>query len=150
MSKNKTQLEVNPNLSPDPVGIRGHHLLCMQGFQGYGYNQDFALHMQKVVDSILKNPPCKLELLAECDELCSHCPHREGEICSKDPNAEENIKKMDLLVLGKLGIQEGSKIQARKILEHVNNVFKTREDAMEVCGNCLWQDKCLWFMGKPI
>ena len=154
MSK-KTHLEVNlrevnPNLTSGPLRIRGHHLLCMQGFQGYGYNHDFAVHMQEVVDFIMKKPSCDLELIAECDELCSQCPNRDGKICSKDPRAEENIQRMDLLVLEKLGIPEGSKIQARKILEHVNNVFKTRKNAMEVCRNCLWLDQCLWFMGKPI
>jgi hypothetical protein len=25
----------------DPIVIRAHHLLCMQGFQGYGYTPDF-------------------------------------------------------------------------------------------------------------
>lgn len=129
--------------------IRAHHLLCMQGFQGYGYSKEFAEAMALVVDHTGSNPNLQLELTANCDEICSHCPHNVDYIC-KDFDADENIKRMDKTVLQKLGILEGSKIEAGRILEYVNETFMTREDAREVCGDCLWSDKCLWFMGKPI
>ena len=86
----------------------------MQGFQGYGYSKDFAAHMLKVVDYIMDNPLCGVNIITECDEICMHCPHKVGEICCKRPHADENIKKMDILVLEKLGILEGSKIEAFK------------------------------------
>ena len=152
MNIHKTGKYSNTNLKgvSDPIRIRAHHLLCMQGFQGYGYSKDFAVHMLKVVDYIMDNPSCELDIIMECDEICSHCPHKAKKICFKNPHAYENIKKMDVTVLEKLGILEGSKIESQKILEHVNKIFKTREDALEVCGDCLWLSKCLWFMEKPI
>ena len=45
---------------------------------------------------------------------------------------------MDLTVLEKLGMLEGSKVKAGKIFEEVNQSFKTREDAREVCGKIVY------------
>ena len=146
----KTCSDTNSAGVSDPIRIRAHHLLCIQGFQGYGYTKDFALHMLQVVDHIMDNPLCELDIITGCDEICMHCPHRVGKICYKRPHADENIKKMDLTVLEKLGRLEGSKVKAGKIFEEVNQSFKTRKDARKVCGDCLWLDKCLWFMRKPI
>ena len=28
--------------------LRGHHLLCLQGFQGYGYDEDFVKNMTEI------------------------------------------------------------------------------------------------------
>ena len=28
--------------------LRGHHLLCLKGFQGYGYDDDFVENMKLV------------------------------------------------------------------------------------------------------
>lgn len=121
----------------------------MQGFQGYGYSREFAEAMALMVEYINGNPNLQLELTAVCDEICIHCPHNVDEIC-KDRDADENIKRMDETVLKKLGIMEGSRVEAGSILDDVNETFRTLEDAQKVCGDCMWADKCLWLMGKPI
>ncbi|MDF2503348.1 MAG: hypothetical protein K0R06_839, partial [Clostridium sp.] len=49
------------------LNIRAHHFLCMQGFQGYGYSDDFVAHMSKIVNYIRKNLDCKINLINSCD-----------------------------------------------------------------------------------
>ncbi|WP_287822299.1 DUF1284 domain-containing protein, partial [Clostridium sp.] len=39
----------------------------MQGFQGYGYSDDFVAHMSKIVNYIRKNLDCKINLINSCD-----------------------------------------------------------------------------------
>ncbi|WP_084789736.1 DUF1284 domain-containing protein [Methanobacterium congolense] len=141
-------MKAKPGVS-DPMRIRAHHLLCMQGFQGYGYSKEFAEAMALVVEHVLGSNNLELEITANCDEICIHCPHNVDYIC-KDHGADENIKRMDETVLQKLGIIEGSNVESGIIFEYVNETFRTREDAREVCGDCIWSDKCLWFMGKPL
>ncbi len=36
------------------INIRAHHLLCLQGFQGYGYSQDFVRNMAEIIKKIGK------------------------------------------------------------------------------------------------
>ena len=86
----------------DPMRIRAHHLLCMQGFQGYGYSKDFALHMLKVMDHIMDNPLCELDIITECDEICLHCPHKVGEIVIRGPMLMRTSKKWILRFLKNL------------------------------------------------
>ncbi len=60
----------------DPIRIRAHHLLYIQGFQGYGYSSEFVTHIERI-DSFLKsNPYHKLQIIVETDEICSKCPYR--------------------------------------------------------------------------
>lgn len=151
MNKEKIQeLEANLNQTSDPLRIRGHHLLCIQGFQGYGYSQDFEDHMLEVVNYIRSNPSYKVEVVAEADEICSHCPHNVEEKCLREPDSDENIRRMDLLVLETLKIDEGFQFEAFRILKHVNQKLKTRNDVQKICGDCSWMDKCLWFDSKHI
>jgi hypothetical protein len=51
----------------DPIWIRAHHLLCVQGFQGYGYSPDFEQHMGSVVTFLNLNPSFKLQIVARME-----------------------------------------------------------------------------------
>ncbi|WP_263641218.1 hypothetical protein [Methanobrevibacter arboriphilus] len=35
------------------IYLRGHHLLCLQGYQGYGYDDNFKKNIETII-SILK------------------------------------------------------------------------------------------------
>lgn len=59
----------------DPIRIRAHHLLCIPGFQGYGYSSDFIIHMEKIISFLKSNPNADLQIVDNTDELCSRCPH---------------------------------------------------------------------------
>ena len=37
------------------LSIRAHHFLCMQGFQGYGYSEDFIRNMAGIIEYIREN-----------------------------------------------------------------------------------------------
>ena len=39
---------VKNGVGSEPIRIRAHHLLCMQGFQGYGYNKTFTENMTHI------------------------------------------------------------------------------------------------------
>jgi hypothetical protein len=47
-----------------PINIRVHHLLCMQGFQGYGYNDDFATHLKNIIERFRKNPDTFIQVIS--------------------------------------------------------------------------------------
>ena len=118
----------------------------MQGFQGYGYSKEFNENMAKIID-ILNSREQKIEIVAECDIICSCCPHHLEGKCFESPMANAKIRDMDIKVLDKLELESGIIIEVHEILSLINNKFKAI-DAYKICGKCRWKDKCLWFLEK--
>ena len=36
------------------ITLRGHHLLCIQGYQGYGYSEKFTDNMDNIIEDLIK------------------------------------------------------------------------------------------------
>ncbi|MFH1957504.1 MAG: DUF1284 domain-containing protein [bacterium] len=124
--------------------IRAHHFLCMQGFQGSGYNEEFAENMRSVIFKINSGAAPEAEVVSRCDVFCDACPHNEDGYCRKIRGA---AKTMDRTVLKKLDMKEGTKMRVGDVLHLVNTKLKSVSDVLGVCGPCEWQEKCLWFKG---
>jgi len=128
--------------------IRAHHLLCIQGFQGYGYSRNFAANMSQVIKDLNSNPDMEVEVIDECDVICSQCPHNKEEICQKNPDSALKAKDIDNRVLKKLGLKNGISGRARDYFSLVNKNLKNVLDVQDVCGDCDWKEKCLWFISR--
>jgi hypothetical protein len=131
------------NFASEPMKIRAHHLLCIQGFQGLGYSKKFTKNMAKIRDMILNNPSSFIELVVEVDSICKVCPHNSEGKCSKESHSENKIRIMDSLILQNLDIKKGSVISSAHIPSLTSNL--SRETVKEVCGSCSWGEKCLFF-----
>mgnify|MGYP000951224147 CR=1 FL=1 len=130
--------------SSDVIKIRAHHLLCMQGFQGYGYSQGFQRNLEEIINYLESNPYSSLKLVADTDVICLKCPHLEDGHC--DRYSYPAIRDMDLKVLEKLDLEVGVIEPVQKLLSQVKawNIH----DLREVCGECSWKDKCLLYLSK--
>jgi len=127
------------------LSIRAHHFLCMQGFQGHGYNGEFTENMRSVIFKINEGDETEAEVVSRCDVFCAACPHNEDGVCRKNPGAARN---MDMAVLKKIGIEEG-KMRVDEVMRLVNAKMKSVSDVRDVCGACEWREECLWFKGLP-
>lgn len=127
--------------------IRAHHLLCMQGFQGYGYSDEFSQNMSEIIHHLKSNPQQKIKIIGKNDVICSGCPHNKNEKC-KNITFNWMIKKMDKRVLKKLGIDNDTEISVSKVISLTKKIFKTHKDIQSICGNCNWKEKCLWYTSR--
>ena len=128
--------------------IRAHHLLCMQGFQGYGYSEDFSKNMAEIIEALQNFPEHEIEIIAGNDSICTCCPYNIDKKCQESQGSNDKIVSMDLKVLEKLDITPGSIFKAEKIFKITNKKLKTYIDVKEICGNCSWSEKCLWYLKK--
>lgn len=130
--------------SSEVIEIRAHHLLCMQGFQGYGYNQGFQSNLEKIINYLDFNLHCRLKVVADADVICLKCPHLEDGHCNR--YSSPAIRDMDLKVLKKLDIETCAIEPAQKLLTEVKtwNIH----DLYDVCGECSWKEKCLLYLSK--
>jgi len=123
--------------------IRAHHFLCMQGFQGYGYNDEFVKNMGKIIEYINSNKGLKIELLSRCDDICLPCTNNKSGKCADS----DKVDSMDKKVLDKLNLKSGEVVSASELFDLVNEKINTKVSAKEVCGTCSWHKECTWFSG---
>jgi hypothetical protein len=130
------------------VRLRAHHLMCMQGFQGHGYSEEFVENMARMVQLLGDEPRTELTLLTEPDDICASCPHLEGGACVKDGGAEEEVRSMDRMVLEALGAGAGDILPAGEAIDKLDEALARREDAVRICGDCQWGERCQWLRSR--
>jgi len=120
-----------------PLKIRSHHLLCILGFRGLGYSEEFAANMGKVVGELRSDPTFPITLVVGCDAICVSCPHKKEGKCLKRANSEVDVPVLDLELLKRLGLQAGTQMLAGEAWERVKERL-TPGDLTEICGDCEW------------
>ncbi len=118
------------------IKLRPHHILCVQKYIGYGYNEEFTDHMDRISDSL--NRGGEIVLHEGCDDICSKCPHnREGRCISL-----EKVERMDGEVLKVCGFLYGDRIDWNKAGPIAREkIFETGEFS-RICGDCQWYEIC--------
>ena len=119
--------------------LRGHHLLCLQGFQGYGYDDCFVANMTRI-NEIRKTD---IEVtVCECpDDICKACPNLKNTQCLNETE-NKKIIKMDGKVLVKLPKTEFE--SSKELFKLVNRKFTSKSSVKDICENCRWMEKCLF------
>ncbi|WP_462316431.1 DUF1284 domain-containing protein [Methanobrevibacter sp.] len=123
------------------LNLRGHHLLCLKGFQGYGYDEDFIKNMT-LINSKRKLPQTTVSICDCPDDICSSCPNLIDGICENEIQ-NERIVSMDREVLKKLDITK--EYGSIELFNEMDEIFATEESVSEICFNCKWSEKCLFY-----
>lgn len=121
--------------------LRGHHLLCLKGFQGYGYDESFTENMTDI-NAKRKKKDTTILLTDSPDDICRSCPNLKEDIC-KNKIQNEKIISMDREVLKKLDISR--EYNAQELFEEIDAIFNTKESVSKICFNCMWREKCLFY-----
>ncbi len=118
--------------------LRAHHLVCLQSFQGKGYNNEFVKNMKEAVDFLHANPDTPvIEVIDSSDSLCKVCPNNKSGKC-KD---EENIRLLDENYSKMLKIKQGDKVSLNLIkMAFSKNI--TYEIFQKICNDCCWKYIC--------
>ncbi|MDO5848903.1 MAG: DUF1284 domain-containing protein [Methanobrevibacter sp.] len=122
------------------LNLRGHHILCLQGFQGYGYDESFVENMT-CINEIRKKEDTRISVCNHPDDICKACPNLVNGICV-DETENEKIIKMDDEVLEKLSKTDFE--SSKELFDLINSIFKTKSSVKDICSNCKWMDKCLF------
>lgn len=116
--------------------LRGHNLLCIQGFVGKGYSPDFVANMTRVVESL--GARAEVTVLDEPDALCAACPNLADSGCTlHGEGTETGIVRQDRDVMRRLGVTPGDTLAWGDILARIRRGVAP-EDLDEICGACPW------------
>lgn len=117
--------------------IRGHTLLCLQGFQGLGYDQAFTENMARLHVRLLRAPQTLVMPVSEPDEFCAACPHLKGGCTLKGPDHEAHMRQQDLEVLRRLDLTPGKAVSWAEILDKIRAAVQGA-DLDTICRGCPW------------
>ena len=114
--------------------IRAHHLLCVLGFKGYGYSEDFIENLTKISKEVKKKSTV-IKIISQKDDVCKYCPNSATK-CKDDIEP----KSIDELVLSKLKIESGSILKSGAIYTKLRKNIDV-SDLDIICFSCPWLKK---------
>ena len=121
------------------VRLRGHHLLCVWGFRGLGYNLEFVQNLWDVVGLLeaTRERDGEIEIVEGPDDICRACPHLFGVRCRRGGLVrEDKIKAQDAWALIAVDLLPG-----RHSWKEVTARVATQvppERLGQLCGECVW------------
>lgn len=121
--------------------LRGHHLLCLKGFQGYGYDEKFIQNMTKI-NLLRKQEKTTILLTDSPDDICASCPNLKNNIC-ENIKQNANIVNMDHEVLK--NIDSSKEYDSIELFSEIDEIFNTKESVSKICFKCMWHEKCLFY-----
>ncbi|MGH7274965.1 MAG: DUF1284 domain-containing protein [Nitrospiria bacterium] len=121
----------------DPVIIRGHTLLCLQGFRGEGYSPDFVDNMAAIHSRLQSEPRTPIRVTDTPDQFCWACPNLKGGCTLRGPDFEQHIVFQDRQVLELLGLKAGQEVTWAEVLTRIGS--RMQGDMLDgICGDCQW------------
>ncbi|MFC1994556.1 DUF1284 domain-containing protein [Chloroflexota bacterium] len=86
----------------------GHHLLCLPGFRGLGYNEESVSRMSWAKEHLSSAPQVAVEVTDAPDYVCLACPYVGVDGCQlQDGDSEERMSEQDRAVMARLGVVRG-------------------------------------------
>lgn len=128
------------------MDIRAHHLLCLLGFHGLGYNKEFIRKMTQVKLKLETKSNLPIKILNSCDEICTACPYEKNGYCQKGEYSKNRVKDMDNKVLSALGLKSGEIIPNGKLLQLINKKINSFSVIVKICGMCGWRETCTYYI----
>lgn len=117
--------------------LRGHHLICLQFFEGEGYSPEFVGNLRKVLKSAEVRA---IDIRRTADDVCELCPHLNNMRCRYSEDAEEEITEMDEKALSLLNISAEARVQWNEIKQRTPEVFPVWYEVY--CARCSWKAAC--------
>jgi len=122
----------------NPVVLRPHNILCLQGWQGMGYSPLFTANMDRVHGQLRTDPSTLVTLQTGPDVLCGACPLDTFQGCQHDVFENGWITAHDGNTLGRTGLTDGETYPWAVIETAIARAFRGA-DLATFCHQCRWQ-----------
>lgn len=133
---------------PKTVRLRGHHLLCVLAYRGFGYTPDFVANYDMVVATI--NAGAEIEIVTGVDDICGALRQGNQKTCDHALTCRgSNTKQRDRLALKAVAralqlpkLEKGDviKLGAREIA--ILRRHYQHGSIRQACTACSWHEFC--------
>ncbi len=118
------------------IKLRPHHLLCLIGWRGNGYNEAFSANFDKVAAALRGGG--RFEAVMGTDDICAACPHNEEGECRRGPRARPLL--LDQRVLERLELEAGQAYDYASVADALPARISP-DDLASICAGCSWLDR---------
>ena len=116
------------------IKLRPHHLLCLQGYEGKGYDDCFTKNMDKIYNDLNKDYSILFQLKAHNDSICKYCPNKINDFsCITD----EKIMAMDNKVVSFFNLEPNKVYNFHDTIRFIKDEI-TYEIFESICSSCEW------------
>ncbi len=115
------------------IRLRGHHLLCLLGYQGLGYSHEFVSNMTTIYAQLRSMPQTSVTLIGGVDDLCAKFPSSEDYHCE-----DSHVHVRDRVILERLGYHEGCSYPWHTLQSKIALIFNA-SDIDILCPTCPWR-----------
>ena len=112
--------------------LRGHHLLCLLGYQGMGYSAEYTENMTRLHQTLRSQPETEILLVFGPDDLCDKFPRDHPYHC-----IESNVHQRDNDILNHLGVEIGQVWTWSTLEQRISGNVVPR-DIPRFCSTCPW------------
>lgn len=113
------------------IRMRGHHLFCIIMMQNWTLWGPRFWENVKKYKKMLENPNLVIEIIPHCGDTCTFCPCNIGGRCELY-DFREGGNRIDLEILGQLGLNIGEEITAGELMRLIKEKFPTMPSI------CIW------------
>ncbi|MCF6092531.1 DUF1284 domain-containing protein [Microaerobacter geothermalis] len=120
--------------------LRGHHLLCIHGFQGAGYSPEFIEKMREVVADIRNHDvDFPIKVIVGLDETCQVCPNADlvQNLCIANEGSQDHVVSMDTRAIQFLDLEPNQTYMKNDLVRRTKERVKPG-DLDHLCEGCSW------------
>ncbi|MBJ6364046.1 DUF1284 domain-containing protein [Paenibacillus sp. GCM10012307] len=114
------------------VLLRGHHVLCLLGYRGKGYSDDFCTNMTAIYETLRTKPDTVIEIIEGPDDICRAFPPDQPHHCRN-----QSVYQKDNEILQAVGIEQGRIMTWAEVVQAASRVEP--DDIRTLCSNCEWE-----------
>lgn len=118
------------------LNLRAHHLLCLPGYKGNGYDGSHKTSWDTISAQLRENPDTFVRIIDGKDDLCKNCPNAKGANgirCNAGFLSQLDEKVKDMLFL-----KTGLVLTWKQLMERAYAIMN-KDNHKEACGNCEWR-----------
>lgn len=118
--------------------LRAHHIFCIQGFRGKGYNEKFVSNMTSIVEQLNSKPNCKIRILNQTDCICDRCPQKiDVEEKAFACESEAKVMRLDSEVINVLQLEVDGVYEYSELKKRISENLTSKSFA-RICSTCQW------------
>jgi uncharacterized protein len=118
--------------------LRPHHIVCIQFFEGRGYNEVFTANLYHIIGMIENDASLRIHVAPGSDDVCKACPHDVDGTCA----FERSVVGKDASVIRFLGLPDEVDEPVDELMALVKERIRDLKDVQEICGECEWSSIC--------